>query len=120
MEEQEKDIEQAIDTPETSGMDVELSPPEDPAENAPGDPAEVAVEDLLAEENAEPVPVEDAPLKAVLEAIVYVAEEPLTLAQLAAVLEQPAARIAALLQELIVEFDKADHGVSIREVAGGL
>ena len=42
-----------------------------------------------------PVPVEDAQLKAVLEAIVYVAEEPLTAAQMAAALQQPAERIQA-------------------------
>ena len=63
--------------------------------------------------------IEDAQLKAVLEAIVYVAEEPLTLAQLAAALQQPAPRIAELLQQLMAEFEKPEHGVAIREVAGG-
>ena len=63
--------------------------------------------------------VEDAQIKAVLEAIVYVAEEPLTLAQLAASLEQTPERIRTLLDELIAEFDKPEHGVTIREVAGG-
>jgi segregation and condensation protein B len=58
-------------------------------------------------------------LRAVLEAVVYVAEEPLTLAQLAASLQQPAERIRALLDQLIAEFDRPEHGVTIREVAGG-
>jgi len=111
MEELEKDIEQAIEEPATTGTDDPLAPP--------AGPAEVAVEDLLSEEAPESVSLEDAPLKAVLEAIVYVAEEPLTLAQLAAALDQPAPRIATLLQELMVEFDKPEHGVNIREVAGG-
>jgi segregation and condensation protein B len=62
---------------------------------------------------------EDTQLKAVLEAIVYVAEEPLTLAQIAAALQQPAERIQALLDQLISEFDAPGHGISIREVAGG-
>jgi segregation and condensation protein B len=62
---------------------------------------------------------EDTQLKAVLEAIVYVAEEPLTLAQIAAALQQPAERIQALLDQLIAEFDAPGHGISIREVAGG-
>jgi segregation and condensation protein B len=84
----------------------------------PAEPPQVAVEELLSAA-AEPAVLEDAPLKAVLEAIVYVADEPLTLAQLAAALEQPAARISALLAELIAEFDKPGHGVTIREVAGG-
>ncbi len=79
------------------------------------------MEELLAPEEARrpPVPVEDAQLKAVLEAIVYVAEEPLTAAQMAAALEQPLERIQALLGQLVAEFDQPEHGVSIREVAGG-
>src|SRR5437588_11099983 len=63
--------------------------------------------------------IEDVQLKAVLEAIIYVAEEPLTLAQVAASLQQPAPRIRMLLDQLIAEFDQPAHGVAIREVAGG-
>jgi segregation and condensation protein B len=80
------------------------------------------VEEILSGEVAEeaaPVSVEDAQLKAVLEAIVYVAEEPLALAQIAAALREPAERVANLLAQLIEEFDKPEHGVTIREVAGG-
>jgi len=55
----------------------------------------------------------------VLEAIIYVAEEPLTLAQIAAALEQPTERVQALIEQLVAEFDKPEHGVTIREVAGG-
>ena len=39
-----------------------------------------------------PVSQEDSQIKAILEAIVYVAEEPLTLAQIAASLQQPPER----------------------------
>jgi segregation and condensation protein B len=78
------------------------------------------MDELLASEDAPPpVPVEDAQLKAVLEAVVYVAEEPLTAVQMAAAFQQPLERIQALLGQLVAEFDKAEHGVSIREVAGG-
>jgi segregation and condensation protein B len=66
-----------------------------------------------------PVSQEDSQLRAILEAIVYVAEEPLTLAQIAASLQQPPERIQKLLDELVAEFDQPGHGVSIREVAGG-
>jgi segregation and condensation protein B len=65
------------------------------------------------------VPIEDVQLKAVLEAIIYVAEEPLTLAQIAAFLQQPAERVRTLLDQLIAEFDQPGHGLSVREVAGG-
>ena len=78
------------------------------------------MDELLAAEDAPaPVPIEDAQLKAVLEAIVYVAEEPLTAAQMAGALQEPVGRIEALLGQLVAEFDKPEHGVSIREVAGG-
>jgi segregation and condensation protein B len=66
-----------------------------------------------------PVSLEDSQIKAILEAIVYVAEEPLTLAQIAASLQQPPERIQELLDQLVAEFDQPGHGVSIREVAGG-
>jgi len=84
-------------------------------------PEAVTMEDLLASAepfSAEPA-AENAPLKAVLEAIIYVAEEPLTLAQIAAALQQPAERVESLIEELVAEFEKPEHGVTIRQVAGG-
>jgi len=99
---------------ETPPQSASLEPGETEAQPA------LFMEELLAPEDAPtPVPVGDAQLKAVLEAIVYVAEEPLTAAQMAAALEQPLERIQALLGQLVAEFDQPEHGVSIREVAGG-
>jgi segregation and condensation protein B len=88
------------------------------------EPQTLSVDELMASRDAataEAVPAsqEDAQLKAVLEAIVYVAEEPLTLAQIAGALQQPEERIQELLGQLVAEFDRPEHGVSIREVAGG-
>ena len=65
------------------------------------------------------VSLEDAPLQAVLEAIVYVAEEPLTAAQMALALNQPVERIRERMALLMAEFEKPEHGLAIREVAGG-
>ncbi len=79
----------------------------------------MATPDVPFEDAPAPVSQEDSQIKAILEAIVYVAEEPLTLAQIAASLQQPAERIKELLDQLIAEFDQPGHGVSIREVAGG-
>jgi segregation and condensation protein B len=62
---------------------------------------------------------EDTQLKALLEAVVYVTEEPLTLAQIVAAIGQPQERVQRLLEELVAEYDRPDHGVTIREVAGG-
>ena len=81
-------------------------------------PETVSMDELLPAAEEMP-PVADAELRAVIEAIVYVAEEPLTVAQLAAALVQPAERVSELLRQLTAEFDKPEHGIAIREVAGG-
>jgi segregation and condensation protein B len=82
---------------------------------------QVTVEDLLPVDDEAPcaAPMEDVQLMAVLEAVVYVAEEPLTLAQIAAALDQPPERVDAVLRQLIAELEKPEHGIAIREVAGG-
>jgi segregation and condensation protein B len=78
------------------------------------------MDELLAGvEEPEAIPVGDAPLRAVIEAIVYVADEPLTLVQLSAALHEPAERIRSLMEQVIAEFEKPEHGVTVREVAGG-
>ena len=78
----------------------------------------ISMDDLL-EAAPEPASLEDSQLRAVLEALVYVTEEPLTIAQMASVLQQPAERVRAALEELIAEFEKPEHGLAVREVAGG-
>ena len=80
----------------------------------------MAADDLLpAAAEAPENSVEDARLKALLEAVVYVTEEPLSLEQLAAGVGQPRERVQMLLEQLLAEFDKPEHGVTIRVVAGG-
>jgi segregation and condensation protein B len=61
----------------------------------------------------------DEQLRAVVEAVIYVTDEPLSADQIATALEQPAARIGRVLDELAAEYGKSDHGLTIREVAGG-
>jgi segregation and condensation protein B len=89
-----------------------------PVEIRPDEP--VTVEELIpAAESEAAAPVEDASLRAVIEAMVYVAEEPLTVAQIANALGQPQERIKELVEQVAVEFEKPEHGVAVREVAGG-
>lgn len=57
--------------------------------------------------------------RALLEAIVYVAEEPLTLDQIADGLKLPRDLIKADLNALIEEYKKPERGIEIRGVAGG-
>jgi segregation and condensation protein B len=58
-------------------------------------------------------------LLAMLEAIVYITDEPLSAAQIAAALGEPPARIETLLEHLVAEYSKPSRGVTIRELAGG-
>ena len=71
----------------------------------------------LAEER--PAGNPDSQLKAILEALVYITDEPLSAQQMAAALERPIDMVQRLLNELVEEFAKPEHGLSIREVAGG-
>jgi segregation and condensation protein B len=70
-------------------------------------------------------------LKAQLEAIIYAAETPITLEQITALVKDSIAaegvsddgeiksRVRSCLVELVGEYGSADHGIEIREVAGG-
>jgi segregation and condensation protein B len=110
--------------PETQPQ-VEAAAAEGTGQEACPTESTLSVDELMAtsevpfDDTPAPVSLEDSQIKAILEAIVYVAEEPLTLAQIAASLQQPPERIKDLLDQLIAEFDQPSHGVSIREVAGG-
>lgn len=62
----------------------------------------------------------DEMLKALIEAIIYVSPEPVTLDQIAKSLESAdRARVKAKLDELIEDFYRPEHGIHIRQVAGG-
>ncbi len=62
----------------------------------------------------------DETLKALIEAIIYVAPEPVSLDAIAKSLEvEDPGRVKAKLDELVQEFERADHGIEIRPVAGG-
>src|ERR1700734_401428 len=65
------------------------------------------------------VELPDEQLRAVVEAVIYVTDEPLTADQIATALQQPAAKIGRVLQALTAEYNKPEHGLTIREVAGG-
>src|SRR6185369_11279800 len=62
---------------------------------------------------------EDAQLQAILEAIVYITDEPLTAQQIAAAIGQPIDKVKRVLDQLVAEYGKPEHGLTIREIAGG-
>jgi segregation and condensation protein B len=57
--------------------------------------------------------------KAALEAIIYAADEPATIDQLAAALGDEKLAVQSSLDELVASYAADDHGIEIREVAGG-
>jgi len=76
---------------------------------------------MIAEAINDPAPTEDAAagLKAVIEAAIYITDEPLTALQIASALDQPLERIKEILAQLVTEYGAPDRGLSIRELAGG-
>jgi len=64
--------------------------------------------------------VNDETLKALIEAIIYVAPEPVSVDAILKTLEgEERERVKAKLEELIAEYQQAQHGVQIRQVASG-
>ncbi len=96
-------------------------PPEVEAAPAPPDADALTAEELFgaAGQPAGPADTERARLKAVLEAIVYVLNEPMPAAQIAQALGSPVEEVEPLLRELAAESSRPDRGIFIREVAGG-
>lgn len=77
-------------------------------------------EQFLAARAAAGQPDEEAVhLKAVLEAIVYVLNEPMPAVQIAQALDRPVSEVEPLLRQLAEETSRPDRGIFVREVAGG-
>jgi segregation and condensation protein B len=76
---------------------------------------------IIAEAITDPAPTEDAAaaLKAVIEAAIYITDEPLTAQQIASALDQPLDTVKEILAELVNEYSSPSRGLSIRELAGG-
>jgi segregation and condensation protein B len=93
-----------------------VPPPEDSA------PSDAPVEAQDAEEfvvSIETVDTEWARLKAIIEAVIYITDEPLSSQQIASALGKPIDQIGKILEELTADYARPDRGLSIREVAGG-
>ena len=56
---------------------------------------------------------------AVLEAIIYVTDEPLSAEQIAKAMGEPLADVKILLDQLVAEYNRPEHGLTVKEVAGG-
>jgi segregation and condensation protein B len=75
------------------------------------------------EEEAEPIPelapIDDGELRAALEAILLVVDEPVAEMQLAQIMETPTERVAGMLEDISARYTAAGHGFDLRRAAGG-
>ena len=55
----------------------------------------------------------------IVEALIFVADEPLTVKILAEVLEEDKETVQAAVEELVQEYERRESGLQIREIAGG-
>ena len=65
------------------------------------------------------LPEIDPQLKGLLEAVVYLTDEPLSAQQIALAVGRPINEVEATLAALVADYAQPDRGLSIREVAGG-
>lgn len=116
-------------TPDSPAADLTAAEPSEPtvAEStvaaAVADPAAVE-ESAAAEEEATAgqetlALLDDRELRAALEAILLVVDEPVSEVVLAQVLEQPTERIAGMLERLADDYTSAGRGFELRRAAGG-
>jgi len=80
---------------------------------------EAVSEELLIPDQPAPVDTAGAQLKALVEGVIYITDEPLTADQIATALEHPVEKITQILDELTAEYNKPEHGLTVREIAGG-
>lgn len=112
-----EEVEQAPDAPEEATQtNGELS-----EEQSTQEEVDSQATLFIAEAATEPAPAVDqsATLKAVIEAAIYITDEPLTVDQIALAVAQPAERVKDILNQLVAEYSAPDRGISVRELAGG-
>src|SRR5579862_7946778 len=76
-------------------------------------------EELLRESPLSAADSAEAQLKALVEAVIYITDEPLSADQIAIALGQPAEKVGRVLEELTAEYNRPEHGLTLREIAGG-
>ena len=92
--------------------EMEIQSPADAGEAGAFSPEEYGVENREAESP-------DTALRAIIEAAVYVTDEPLTAQQIAQAAGAPLDKVKRILDELTAEYQKPEHGLFIREIASG-
>lgn len=88
-----------------NSIDIEAEPTED---------GEQATEESVAP------PLEPEELAAAVEAILFVVDSPLSVASIAAALQQPAAAVSEAIGRVKHSYDERNSGIELREIAGGV
>ncbi|HET6165480.1 MAG TPA: SMC-Scp complex subunit ScpB [Marmoricola sp.] len=86
-------------------------------DDAEFDPDELSGHDQLSGEDLDTA--ELPPVRAALEAVLLVVDEPVAEVVLAQVVERPTEEVAALLQQLAAEYDADGRGFELRNLSGG-
>jgi segregation and condensation protein B len=79
----------------------------------------VSVEQLGLVDKGGSTETEEARLRALIEAAVYITDEPLSARQIAEALGRPIEMVQPLLDQLVAEYAEPHRGLSVRELAGG-
>ena len=113
-----------IDSQEQAQQEVESIEADPPvtevSERAPAgavDSDDVLIAEAVTDSGAAPEP--SKALKAVIEAAIYITDEPLSAEQIAAATEQPLEEVRCVLNQLVHEYAAQDRGLTVREIAGG-
>ena len=101
-----------------NGSSPELSHPPDPAGEA-GAGTDAAVADAAVADGAGVAGEPGPGLRASLEAILLVADEPVAENVIAQVVERPTEEVAAVLRELAAAYTAEGRGFDLKEIAGG-
>ena len=63
--------------------------------------------------------ISDAELKSITEALIFVADEPITAKMIASVIKVDREAIEAVIAELVADYEAGKGGLQLREIAGG-
>jgi segregation and condensation protein B len=116
-------VEDVVEGPEKPD---EITPGPEPVIEPDSDeplPTEVMSEEFfsaaVSESALNVIEVAEQELRSLLEAIVYITDEPLSAQQIATAIERPLDQVQKGLDKLVEQYEGAEHGLTIRELAGG-
>lgn len=108
---------EVIEAQETEGTSVPFDNSDEPM------PTVVMSEEFfsaaVSESALNVIEVAERELRSLLEAIVYITDEPLSAQQIATAIERPLDQVQKGLDKLVEIYEGPEHGLTIRELAGG-